>query len=169
MAKTKTKAELEQELNELKDELSEQTGDIRKLETSLKTSQYLHAGIVNDWNSMIYAIRSAFKIDAFSDGMTDQDGNIVWTFRDTETGEILATNIKNAEIGSGFIQAIKKRVMVPDRAMLDALAKCTPGTDLTYLANQFIIPLWLTAFQSPQDKEQLQKIVKKCYDRDGTV
>lgn len=163
---TKTKAEIQQELNELKDELMDLTRNNRMLETQLKTSKYLHQGIVNDWNSMVAAIRSAFGIEAFSDGRTDREDNLIWDFRDVTTGEILATNIKNAEIGAGYIAAISKRVMIPDRGMLDAIQKYTTGVDLTYLANQFIIPLWLSAFQSPQDKEQLQKIVASCYNWD---
>lgn len=169
MAKTKTKAELEKELNEVKSDALGLTNSVRVLENKLKTSQYLHQNIVNDWNSIVCAIRSAFGVEAFSDGSMDSSDNLIWSFRDVTTGEILLENIKHADIGAGYVQAIKKRVMVPDRAMLDALAKFTPGTDLTYLANQFIIPLWLTAFQSPQEAEQLQQIVASCYNRDGTV
>lgn len=171
MAKTtKTKAELEKELNEVKSDALGLTSSVRVLENKLKTSQYLHQNIVNDWNSMIAAIRSAFGVEAFSDGSMDSSDNLIWSFRDVTTGEILLENIKHADIGAGYIQSIKKRAMIPDRGMLDAIQKCTPGTDLTYLANQFIIPLWLTAFQSSQhEAEQLQKIVASCYNRDGTV
>ena len=170
MAKVKTKAELEKELAETKSDNLGLTSSVRVLENKLKTSQYLHQNIVNDWNSMIAAIRSAFGVEAFSDGTMDSDDNLIWSFRDVTTGELLLSGIKHPEIGAGYVQSIKKRVMVPDRAMLDALAKYVPGIDLTYLANQFIIPLWLTAFQSSQhEAEQLQQIVASCYNRDGTV
>lgn len=145
---TKTKAELEQELARLQKQHQEICA--------------INAAIIPDWNNILEMFRSLFQIEMYRD-----ESDPLWHFRDSDTEEHLSCH---TDIAQGFAAAIKKRVMVPDRGMLDSIQKYTSGTDLTYLANQFIIPLWLTAFQSSQhEAEQLQQIVASCYNRDGTV